>query len=59
MAALRKVLSWNTKHSKEALDYTTPQDIDTEHYLIDPISTADTTGSKLDPGSFTCVRDWT
>ncbi|EGT5788652.1 hypothetical protein A9D03_12825 [Corynebacterium striatum] len=30
---------WNTKRLHEALDYATPQEVETEYYLTQPINT--------------------
>lgn len=39
LATLRWVLWWNTKRLHEALDYATPQEVETEYYLTQPVST--------------------
>ncbi|MFW9164861.1 integrase core domain-containing protein, partial [Corynebacterium striatum] len=39
LATLRWVHWWNTKRLHEALDYATPQEIETEYYLTEPINT--------------------
>ena len=39
LATLRWVHWWNTKRLHEALDYATPQEVETEYYLTQPIST--------------------
>ncbi|OFS24058.1 transposase [Corynebacterium sp. HMSC04H06] len=39
LATLRWVHWWNTKRLHEALDYATPQEVETEYYLTAPIST--------------------
>ncbi|TRX48416.1 IS3 family transposase [Corynebacterium guaraldiae] len=39
LATLRWVHWWNTKRLHEALDYATPQEVETEYYLTEPINT--------------------
>ena len=39
LATLRWVHWWNTKRLHEALDYATPQEVETEYYLTYPINT--------------------
>lgn len=39
LATLRWVHWWNTKRLHEALDYATPQEIETKYYLTEPINT--------------------
>ncbi|HAT6551776.1 TPA: IS3 family transposase, partial [Corynebacterium striatum] len=39
LATLRWVHWWNTKRLHEALDYATPQEVETEYYLTQPINT--------------------
>ena len=39
LATLRSVHWWNTKRLHEALDYTTPQEVEIEYYLTPPVST--------------------
>ncbi|MFS0488683.1 integrase core domain-containing protein, partial [Corynebacterium striatum] len=36
LATLRWVHWWNTKRLHEALDYATPQEVETEYYLTQP-----------------------
>lgn len=38
LASLRWVHRWNTKRLHEALDYATPQEVETEYYLTQPIN---------------------
>ncbi|WP_459589852.1 integrase core domain-containing protein [Corynebacterium camporealensis] len=39
LATLRWVHWWNIKRLHEALDYATPQEVETEYYLTQPINT--------------------
>ncbi|MDK4333805.1 integrase core domain-containing protein, partial [Corynebacterium accolens] len=39
LATLQWVHWWNTKRLHEALDYATPQEVETEYYLTQPINT--------------------
>ncbi len=39
LVILRWVHWWNTKRLHEALDYAAPQEIETEYYLTQPVST--------------------
>lgn len=39
LATLRWAHWWNTKRLHEALDYATPQELETEYYLTQPINT--------------------
>ena len=39
LATLRWVHWWNTKRLHEALGYATPQEVETEYYLTQPINT--------------------
>lgn len=39
LATLRWVHRWNTKHLPEALDYATPQEVEIECHLTQPVNT--------------------
>lgn len=46
LATLRWVHRQNTKQLHEALDYATPQEVETEYYFTEPINTGRKSGTK-------------